>query len=403
MNILVLAAIFPPHVIGGAELSAFNMCRLLSSRGHKVSVLTAAEVNEPEVWGEENPAGFTVYRLHFPRAYTMFGHREAKKWQKPLWHLKDYFSPVSRKIVARVMDAVKPDHVNVHIISGIGFGALREVAKREVSVTWFLHDLNLACIKSTTIHPGREGCPPYGICALTRALKMKAVGKIAKIGFSSPSKANLDRVMANVPLVRERPATVIRNVPEIYPKLPAYKPAKTVKLLYAGQVHANKGVALLMEVLSGLADKHDFHLMVLGTGPDEEALKQKYGKAGWVTFRGFVKNDQVLAATNQSDLVCVPSMWPENYSRTILQALTLGVPVLGSDIGGIPEQVRDRVTGRLIAPGDVAAWREALNEALGDRKMVTGWRKNAAALAHEFDADKIGEAYEAFVDKVRKG
>jgi hypothetical protein len=50
MKILIVSAIYPPHIFGGAEIAARNLAKLLAQRGHEMSVLTMGEPNEPEVW-----------------------------------------------------------------------------------------------------------------------------------------------------------------------------------------------------------------------------------------------------------------------------------------------------------------------------------------------------------------
>jgi glycosyltransferase involved in cell wall biosynthesis len=116
-----------------------------------------------------------------------------------------------------------------------------------------------------------------------------------------------------------------------------------------------------------------------------------------VTFEGFVEMDTVLASMVRSDLVAVPSLWRENYSRTVIDALSLGTPVFGSDIGGIPEQVEDGLTGRLVTPGDVAAWREAFREVLERPELLTEWRINAKSRVGRPSFEETLAEYETFM------
>ena len=59
-------------------------------------------------------------------------------------------------------------------------------------------------------------------------------------------------------------------------------------------------------------------------------------------------------------MLAFPSIATETFGRVSVEAQATGVPVLGSDIGGIPETLEAGVTGLLLPPGDVAAWREAI-------------------------------------------
>jgi glycogen(starch) synthase len=105
----------------------------------------------------------------------------------------------------------------------------------------------------------------------------------------------------------------------------------------------------------------------------------------------------------KTELLCMPSVWPENYSRSVLQSLCLGTPVIGSNTGGIPEQVEHGVTGLLVAPGDVEAWTAAFADAFGDPVRLTQtWRTNALAFGAGFSSDAIAETYEALAGGVHR-
>ncbi len=405
MRILVLASTFPPHVMGGAEVSTYNLCCLLAKRGHKVSVLTMCNTGEAEVWGETMTEGFRLFRVKFPRAETLFGYRKLAKWQKPVWHLQDYADWRSKRIFRKVLAMVRPEHVNIHLITGLGYNLLEELGRhKDVSVTYFLHDLGLACIKTTMFTEEGECKGQCKACDCTTKVKNHFLRDMNRLAFVSPSRANLERVQKFVPEAARRPGRVIRNLLDEMPPLPAYKahPKGTVRIMLAGRLHPTKGVDVLLRALVPLADKHDFHVTLYGQGEHEAALKAEFGDKPWVTFAGFVDRSVVAEAISQSELYCMPSIWPETFGRGIVQALCAGTPVFGSNVGGIPELVEDGKTGRLLPPGDVDAWREALDEALSDKTMLTKtWRRNAEAFAREYSADGIAASYEALVDELR--
>jgi glycosyltransferase involved in cell wall biosynthesis len=399
MKLLILSAVFPPHVIGGAEICAFDIARTFAARHHDVSVMTLAEPDEAEVWNEVTAHGFRLYRVRTPRAHTLFGHGKSAPLQRPFWHLQDNLDPRNRAVLARVLDDVQPDHVQIHVLSGIGFNALQELGERKLAVSYVLHDLGLACVKTTMFREG-HGCERQcGSCRLLSTLKNRMVEAVPNIRFVSPSKANLATVSRFLPAVAAAKSRVIRNLPsETAPLVPRRRQnSKAVDILYAGRLHPTKGVDIMLEALQPLAPNYDFHVTVLGRSDDGGRLERTYGGLPWVTFKGFVEMDSVLAWMVRSDLVAVPSLWRENYSRTVIDALSLGTPVFGSDIGGIPEQVEDGFTGRLVAPGDVAAWREAFREVLERPELLTEWRINAKSRVGWPSFEETLAEYETFM------
>ena len=88
---------------------------------------------------------------------------------------------------------------------------------------------------------------------------------------------------------------------------------------------------------------------VVGTGPLLDNLKENFGA---VDFLGFRQGQELRKIIQQASFVVVPSEWNENCSMVVLESMALGKPVIGSRIGGIPEQIEDNKTGFLFKMGD---------------------------------------------------
>jgi glycosyltransferase involved in cell wall biosynthesis len=104
-------------------------------------------------------------------------------------------------------------------------------------------------------------------------------------------------------------------------------------------------------------------LLVAGDGEEKanlEALCRQLRLDRVVTFSGWVDNRNIRAIYEQIDVLVVPSVWPENSPVIISEAMASGIPVIASDIGGIPELVRDEVTGLLAPPRDARAFADAI-------------------------------------------
>lgn len=401
-NILIISSIFPPHVFGGAEIAAYNRATLLARRGYNVSILTLHEKNAPAAWGDLMPEGFRLYRIKTPRRYTLFGRTAYKSTLiKLFWHLQDYFDLRNGRQIRAVMDHVRPDHIEIDNLIGIGFNVLPEIERRKISVAYILHDLNLACFRTCMFRQGKTCQRQCSECHVVAALRQVPLKKISRLGFISPSRANLDIAKRFVPVIRNSPACVIRNVPEhIASCPPRTRRSGEARLLYAGRLDPIKGVEFLLDTLAPLSRTYRFHLTVLGTGPCEQRLRNKYGHENWVTFRGFVSRKEVKEALMAHDIYCIPSLVPETYGLVTAQALQLGTPVIGSNIGGTPELIRDNVTGVLVPAGDGKAWTDAFSRIFSNPDLLDSWHKNVAAHAHEFDENVIGQAHEEFIHKL---
>jgi N-acetyl-alpha-D-glucosaminyl L-malate synthase BshA len=137
-------------------------------------------------------------------------------------------------------------------------------------------------------------------------------------------------------------------------------------------------------------------LVMIGDGPDRPAAEEEarlLGVEHSVSFLG--KLDQIAPLLAAADLFLLPSQ-SESFGLSALEALASGVPVVGSDAGGLPEVVRDGETGALCTVGDVAGMAAAALEILQDKKRWTEMSKLAAVDARErFSRDAIVSKYEA--------
>jgi glycosyltransferase involved in cell wall biosynthesis len=397
MKILLLSAAFPPHVFGGAEIAAYNIACLLAKRGHEVSVATLKEPDETEVRGELRPEGFRLYRIAIPRRYTVFRRTaETSSAHKLLWHLQDYADWRNRHIMRQLLNEVRPDQIDIHNIIGLGFNTFAEIGKRAIPVKYFLHCLDLVCFRASMFRNGRNCEKPCIACKIIGALRQANLKKAGNVGFIAPSQAPLDQLLLFAPWLNKFPKAVIKNVPDSLPPLPEYTPSKEIKLAFAGRLASGKGIDFLLSVLDGLSSRFTFKIDILGTGPLEPFLREQYKKKSWAIFHGFVSRERVACTIARADLCCMPSLWPETYGLVTAQALQIGTPVIGSDIGGTRYLVRHGKTGILVTPGDKAAWASILSELFTSPIKLQSLRQEAFAFRKDFDDALIIEAYEAF-------
>jgi glycosyltransferase involved in cell wall biosynthesis len=122
-------------------------------------------------------------------------------------------------------------------------------------------------------------------------------------------------------------------------------------------------------------------LLVVGDGP-ERAHLEALARPG-VEFRGAVEPDEAAGLLRRARALLYPSRCFEGSPRALIEALATGVPVIASDIGGLPEHVSHDVSGFLVRVDDADAWAEAV-EALADDEMserlgqgaYESWREN---------------------------
>ena len=133
--------------------------------------------------------------------------------------------------------------------------------------------------------------------------------------------------------------------------------------IYFGRISREKGIEVLltaytlMSVEQNKNSRLNMGLKIVGTGPLLEQLKNEYPQ---VEFLGYQTGNELKKLISESSFVVVPSQWNENCSMSVLESMAYGKPVIGSRIGGLPEQVEDNKTGFLFQMGNVEELKEKM-------------------------------------------
>lgn len=175
-------------------------------------------------------------------------------------------------------------------------------------------------------------------------------------------------------------------------------------VLIAARLHPEKGYETLLAAFAIVVDRlPSAVLLVAGTGALEEhyrALAASHGVAGQIRFLGFRRDlpDLMMAA----DVVVLPSR-AEAFGLAVAEALYLGVPVVASRVGGLPEIVDDGVDGFLVTPGDAEALAGAILRLLGDPALrKTLGAAGRARIADRFSFATMMRAYEGVYDELQR-
>lgn len=146
------------------------------------------------------------------------------------------------------------------------------------------------------------------------------------------------------------------------PERPARGTGRPVTLLFLGLLGRRKGIFDLLEAFARAQAVHpDMRLVVGGNGEIEAATRhaRDLGLADRVRFEGWVGPADKAALLDAADIYVLPSH-NEGLPMSVLEAMAHGLPVVTTDVGGLPELVTDGVHGRMVRPGDIAALTAAI-------------------------------------------
>lgn len=308
--------------------------------------------------------------------------------------------------LARLLDARRPDILHAHnIYHHLSPSILAVARRRGVPVVLTAHDLKLACPSYTMLSHGRvcERCKGGKVWNLARHRCLKGSLPLSALVTveSAMHKAlglhrhNIDRIVAPSLFYRAKliewgwsPDRIV-HIPNFVATdmAPERGAAGTAPLLYFGRLSEEKGLATLIRAatLAGTP------VRIAGTGPSEAALRTLAASINApVEFVGHQPPSTLATMIAAAPAVVLPSEWYENAPMSVMEAFQLATPAIGTDIGGIPELIKDGETGWLFPPGDVAALADRLAAALAisPARLATMGAAAADFVGTEFSRSK---------------
>ena len=318
--------------------------------------------NEPSDWSR-----FFVDELEFGHDYGLF--------DKLVMATKVVYSFEARKRLSALLDVFAADVAHVHCIyHHLSPSVLPLLKSRGIPVVLTAHDLKIACPAYKMLNEGGvcEACKGGRVWnVVARRCVRGGLATSAIVGVESAlSKAaglyrnNLARVVTPSRFYRQKliewgwdaaQLAYIPNYVDAGAIEPVYAPGDY--FLFFGRLAVEKGVKTLIHA----AVSAGVPLKVVGTGPLEAELKT-VAQGTSVEFLGYRSGDALWELVRGCRAVVLPSEWYENAPMSILEAYAHGKPVIGADIGGIPEMIDRGRTGWLFPSKDAVALARILEE-----------------------------------------
>lgn len=181
-------------------------------------------------------------------------------------------------------------------------------------------------------------------------------------------------------------------------------------VLFVGRLVERKGVDVLLNAAALLEPRHDIRVIIVGDGPERgrlEAYAAGRGLGALVQFRGRVSPAELERAYASAQVCVLPAVVDsrgdtEGLGVVLLEAMSYGVPVIGSDIGGITDIIADGTTGLLVPPGDPAALAATIERVLRDPELArrlaeAGYRR----VQEQFTWDAIAAKWDGVYTALR--
>ena len=262
------------------------------------------------------------------------------------------------------------------------------------------HGYVLSFPVARAVHPaavriaGRRSTPAFDIAGVPGARRARRLADRMSDAVIVNSPSLRDEWLAENPRLDGR-LTVVPNgvrVPDVEPG-----PVPTGgrhRLLCVSTLAQNKGVAVLLDALALLADRDDWTLDVVGDGPERAALEEQAATLGMsdrLTLHGSLPGPEVHALLRSTAIAVLPS-YTEGLPNTVMEAMAHGVPVVASDVGGVPLLLGEGA-GLMVPAGDPGALAEAIAKLLDDDELrATCGSVGERTIAEHYSVDAMRDA-----------
>ncbi|MES2663968.1 MAG: glycosyltransferase family 4 protein [Pseudomonadota bacterium] len=276
--------------------------------------------------------------------------------------VQTFWSKSSSQDFEKCLRQFQPDIVHVHNTFPLISPAIYWVAYRmRIPVVQTLHNFRLHCPQAMYLRDGKvcEDCigrvpwrgAAHGCYRDSKVQSAVLAGMVTMHRMLGTWQNKVTRYIALNEFCRQKfiqgglPADKIMVKANFvdFPQLPAQD---RQGLLFVGRLSAEKGIEVLANAMQRIATQQikQVKLRVAGTGPEAELMRKLSG----VTLLGALNGDTVREEMSQASALILPSIWYENFPRTLVEAFGCGLPVIASRIGALAELIEDGVTGLLF-------------------------------------------------------
>ena len=363
MKVLMISSGFPPEINTGAEKFCYELSTKLIQSGLDVEVAT-----------HTNLRTFHDIKLHAL-------HKIENKYLRKIFF--DYFNQTNVSAIRKILYDVKPDVIHFHNIYGISTQIISHVSKKyPVIVT--AHDYWPFCFNSTMLRNDKMCTMNCKACRFPMGLISRTIKRhhLKNAFLVAPSNFMEKKLVYN----RFTNVCTIHNAIDI----PMAGTINSKRFFYIGRLSSEKGVLFLINC----AQKLKFDLDIIGKGPLASFISEKLATSvdSNINVKGFV--EKIEDEYKDGGALIVPSIWPDNLPYVILEAMSFGLPVIGSEIGGIPEIIDHGKTGLLFKPGDEFDLEKQLRYLLDNPQKIHEFGQNAIKkVENDFNWDQTVRNY----------
>lgn len=362
---------------GGADKVYLNTGKLLEEHGHEISYFA---INHVENFDSE----FSKYFIRNPdfKNKTLL----SKLYSFPRY----YFSTEAQHNLQCLINNYKPEIAHIHLLYGGGLTSsiLPVLKKNKIPIILTIHDYKLLCPIFTLLDNNLKICEKcakgnYIYCIAKRCNQISLSSDknlFNSIIFATeswfrdilfnPNKfiskyiyvSEFSKIIHNKykPYLIDKSEMLFNFIDFSDSEIPSFLMGDY--FLYFGRLSGEKGILTLLQAFRNYPQAR---LLIIGEGSlkkEIQAFITSYSLNN-ITLLGYLTGNKLNSYIKNSKFVILPSQWYENNPLSIIESFRFGKPVIGANIGGIPELIKDGETGILFEPSSLHSLNDALNRA----------------------------------------
>lgn len=375
MKILLASDFFPPAT-GGLEAHVQRLAKALLQRGHSVVVVTSTPDPQPLPEGGVVISSSTVLR----RAPFLFQDKD--RAFPPPWP-----DPTFRSTVRQVVGSWEPDVIHAH-----GWCSFSCYWRDSPPLVVTLHDHGLRCPKKSLLRNEAECRDGQGVACLrcpgdqpmvkrvplALALNHYAGDFVSDVRCFIAVSQSVAKRAGEIERVNSK-LSVIPNFVDFGQEVECEK-LREPTILFVGPDSPHKGRSVAINAFQRLP-QGTAQLRLVGSGAEVRAPS--------IHNLGYLTGADLAQQFKTASVLVVPSIWADPCPTVVLEAMTYGLPVIGSRIGGIPDLVVEGQTGLLVPSNDPEALANSMLMILNDEEMRETMGSNAMRTVAKFTTNAV--------------
>lgn len=332
-------------------------------------------------------------RGHCVHQYTIDNDGITGVWQQTLVAGRSFYSRPASREISDLLASFQPEILHVHnFFPSISPAIFFVAGKYRVPVVQTLHNYRLLCANAMLFRDGHpcEACSvghsflPGVMHACYRGSRAGSaiVGAATSLHAVLGTWSNrIDRYIALTQFAAQKlgndriPAEKIRIKPNFVPDR-GYGEGQGGFALYAGRLTPEKGLRTILA--ADRLGNVPLPVHIAGDGPLLTEIEQACARPGSrLIYLGQLQRSQVVEQMKRATVLLVPSLWYEGFPMVMVEALSLGLPIIASRIGGLPEMVQDGHSGLLFEPGNPSALLQTLCTFVSNTSRIEAMREAA--------------------------